>query len=189
MMVNYKESQITQILPENIKDFPEVKAISYAISIAIKKLADYAEKISVYAAVDEMPGKMLDLLAIELRAQYYDEKLPAEKKKTIVKNALLWHERAGTPYAVEEMVAAVFGTGEVKEWFEYGGNPYYFRIKTETSITEDSTRKLQEVMKRVKNIRSHMEAIEVTRNYMDNLYVAGIIKQTLRPTAIREEEN
>lgn len=186
-MVNYKDSEIVQILPENIKNFPEVIALSYAISKAIKKLVDCTENISVYAAVDELPEKMLNLLAVELRAQYYDEKLSIEQKRTIVKSALLWHEHAGTPYAVEEMIKAVFGTGEVKEWFEYGGKPYYFRVETDTTITEESTRNFQNIMRRVKNTRSHMEAISVTRRSDENVYSAGVIKQTLRPVAIKEE--
>lgn len=187
MMTEYKESQITQILPENIKNYPEVKALSYAISKALENLIEKTKYISVYSVVEELPEKMLNLLAVELRAPYYDDKLPIEQRRIIVKNSLLWNERAGTPYAVEELISAVFGTGKIMEWFEYGGTPYYFRIQTETQITEESMKNFQEVMKRVKNVRSHMEAIEITRRYQDKLYVSGVIKQTLRPTVIREE--
>lgn len=172
-MVNYKDSEIVQILPENIKNFPEVIALSYAISKAIKKLVDCTKNISVYAAVDELPEKMLNLLAVELRAQYYDEKLSIEQKRTIVKNALLWHEHAGTPYAVEEMIKAVFGTGEVKEWFEYGGEPGHFKIQTvNQSIVNTKAAEFMRILEKVKRKSAHLDEIELTS---DGQCYAGIL--------------
>lgn len=186
-MVEFKKSQITQILPENIKNYPEIEALSYAISKALEKLIEKIKYISVYSVIDELPEKMLNLLAVELRAPYYDDKLPVEQRRVIVKNSLLWNERAGTPYAVEELISAVFGTGKIMEWFEYGGMPYHFKIHTETTITEESMKNFQEVMKRVKNVRSHMEAVEVERRCAVKIFTAGILKQTVRQCVIKEE--
>ena len=33
-----------------------------------------------------------------------------------------------SPYAVAQIIADYFGTGEVREWYQYGGKPYHFKI-------------------------------------------------------------
>ena len=118
-MIKYTESEMLQVMPEPLKYKAEVVALSYAIKRAIGKMVGYAERASVYAAIDKLPEDILDLLAVELRAQYYDEDMDISIKREIVKKTMLWYHRAGTPSAVEELISAVFGEGEISEWFEY----------------------------------------------------------------------
>lgn len=186
-MINYEESKITQLLPERFANDPEVKAIAFSISNVIQKLLQYAINTGVYAQIDALPEEAIDLLAVELRAQYYDQTLTIEQKRSIVKNALFWHERAGTPYALEELVATIFGSGSVKEWFEYGGEPYFFRVQTDATMTEENISKFETVIKKAKNARSHMEALEIARSEESTVYVGGVFKQTIYAPEIREE--
>lgn len=171
-MIRYKDSGIIRILPESLRHKDEVKAISYAINRAIQKLIAYSERICVYAAIDELPERILDVLAVELRTQYYEPDMTLETKRNIVKKTLLWYHHAGTPSAVREMIEAVFGIGEVEEWFEYGGKPYYFKIITDTALTEDIMERFAKIIGKVKNTRSHLEAIELIRSHWGDMYVA-----------------
>ncbi|RDY27131.1 phage tail protein, partial [Lachnotalea glycerini] len=122
-MIKLYDSQITDILPDNIKGYPDSIAISYAISNQVKQILDFAKNSSVYAVIDQLPSEILDLMALEFRTQYYNQALPIEVKRILIKNTLPWYERAGTPSAVEELTAAVFGYGKEAEWYEYGGKP------------------------------------------------------------------
>lgn len=171
-MIKYKDSEIIQILPESLRHKEEVKAISYAINRAIQKLIAYSERVCVYAAIDELPEKILDVLAVELRTQYYEPDMTLETKRSIVKKTLLWYHHAGTPSAVREMIEAVFGIGEIEEWFEYGGKPYFFKIITDTALTEDIMERFAKIIGKVKNTRSHLEAIELIRSHWGDMYVA-----------------
>lgn len=172
-MTNFEDSEIAQILPSNLKYDNNVQAISYAIKNALNKAIHYSKLISVYATIDNLPEQILDLIAVESRTQYYDENFKIETKREILKNTLIWYYKAGTSSAVEELVAIVFGEGEVKEWFEYDGDPYYFKIKTNATSTPDIDAFFSEMIHRVKNTRSHLEAIEIHRE-VEQPYYAGV---------------
>lgn len=172
-MTDLYNSEIVQILPEVLRKLPEVEALSFAISNQIKKLLDEMEVIGMYAAIDKLPGKLLDILALELDTQYYDETADLETKRTLVKSTLAWYQSAGTPAAVEELVQAVFGDGEVIEWFEYGSRPYYFKIKTSASVTGDELEYFAKMLKNIKNVRSYLEKIEIERQITQKVYYAA----------------
>ena len=170
-MIKYKDSEIIQILRTNASSLPETKAISYAIHRAVAKLVDYSMAAGVYSAVDRLPERTLDLLAIECRSQYYDEDMQLETKRDILKKTLLWYHNAGTPSAVQELVTTIFGVGEVREWFEYGGEPYRFKIVSNAPAGPDTIAMFEKIIKRVKNTRSHLERVEFVREPEAPLYV------------------
>ena len=162
-MINLQDSHITDILPEYFTGMPEVQALSYAISNALYNLIEYCKSTSVYSEIDIANSQVLDMLATELDAQYYDTELDITAKRQIVKKALIWHMSAGTPSAVEELITAVFGEGTIEEWFEYGDNPYFFKIKTNAKLTEDINTRFSSKLKKVINTRSHISAKEIHR--------------------------
>lgn len=185
-MTRLTESEICQILPASLIGIPEVQALSFAIGNAVHKMIAYADLISINGMIDYLPESVLNLLAIELRSQYYDESMGIDTKREIVKKTILWYHHAGTPSAVQELIETIFGIGEVVEWFDYGGEPYRFKIKTNTVITEDAISRFNKIIKEVKNTRSHMEGIETQRNSKDELYVGSYTKQTVK-FSVREE--
>ncbi len=163
-MIKLRDSQIAQILPDKLAEIPEVQALSFAISEGMKRFVDYCANISVYAEIDNLPEYALDLLASELNTQYYDTELPIEAKRNLIKGTLVWYMSAGTPSAVSELVTAVFGEGEVKEWYEYGGDPYFFKIETNAYLTPDIIAQFAKMIQRVKNARSHIESVDIHRS-------------------------
>ncbi len=169
-MINYYDGQMTDIMPGNITRNPEVKALSYALQQACQLLYRYSQKVYIYSRRDEQPEEVIDLLAVELRTQYYNAELDIETKRSLVRNTLIWYMSAGTPAAVEELVATVFGEGSVSEWYEYGGAPYTFKIKTNAVMMADEIEYFTKLIKRVKNTRSHLEAIEFNRTTEGTIY-------------------
>ena len=177
-MIKIRQSQIAQILPEYLSQRTEVKCLSYAINKAMLKFIDYCGDIGVFAMIDSAPDEVLDLLAVELNTQYYDTSLATENKRELIKGTLTWYLTSGTPSAVEELIAAVFGEGSVQEWFEYGDSPYYFKITTNAQLTPDIIDRFTQIIRRVKNARSHIRQIEIHRNIDWNEYPAvGVISE------------
>ena len=183
-MISYYDGQLTDIMPGNITKKPEVKALSYALQQACRLLYRYSQKLYIYSNLDEQPEEVIDLLASELRTQYYRSTLDIETKRRLVKNTLIWYMSAGTPEAVEELVVAVFGEGEIKEWFEYGGQPYCFTVKTNALLTENMYAFFFDMLRKVKNTRSHIEMIEVHRIVNQNIYAGACCTSRYRPAAI-----
>ena len=183
-MIKYTESEMLQVMPEPLKYKAEVVALSYAIKRAIGKMVGYTERASVYAAIDKLPEDILDLLAVELRAQYYDEDMDISIKREIVKKTMLWYHRAGTPSAVEELISAVFGEGEISEWFEYGGEPYHFKIKTDAVLSASDMEYFEKIIRNVKNVRSHLEEIQLSREHEGAVYAGCHIISNGRGCAV-----
>lgn len=177
-MIKFEDSEILQVLPECIKRDSKVISVSYAIRNAMNRLIMYSHCASVYATIDELPEKILDLLAVEMRSQYYDENMPMAIKRDIIKKTLLWYRHAGTPSAVQELIETVFGVGEVHEWFEYGGKPYRFKVITNANSSYESIDEFEKIIKKVKNTRSHLEKVEFVREQETPIYmgIANVIK-------------
>lgn len=171
-MTNFYDSEILNILPDDMKSKPECIALSYALKMANQRFIQHANKTSIYAVIDTLPEKVLDILALELRTQYYDETFTIERKRALVKNTMLWYHKAGTVSAVQEMIDNVFSSGVVLEWYETGGEPGTFTISTTNMISPELIEEFNKVISNVKNVRSHLENI-ITGNRADiSLYVA-----------------
>lgn len=183
-MISYYDGQLTDILPFNIAKDAEVQALSYALQQATRLLYRYSKRLYIYTNLDEQPEEVIDLLASELRTQYYQSDMELDIKRELVKNTLIWYMAAGTPAAVEELVTAVFGDGAVKEWFDYGGQPYCFKVSTNAILTENMAACFADMIRRVKNTRSHLDAIEIPRRLDQTIYAGAAAESTSQPTAI-----
>ena len=155
-MIKLSEAELTSVLPPFIKEDIEVKAISYAFKMAMEKMIAFAELSTLYASLKTLPDEVIDLLALELQSQYYDESMDIDIKRNIVGNSIAWYAKGGTVSAVDEMVQTIFGEGEVIEWYKYGGEPGTFYIKTNAELSPDIIADFNEIIDKVKNIRSHL---------------------------------
>ncbi|MCD8207429.1 MAG: phage tail protein [Bacteroidales bacterium] len=162
-MIDYYDGQITDLMPPSYSSEATVKALSAALRAGTRILRQYAQYAYVYCSIDTLPDEILDMLAIELRTQYYSDQFDIETKRALIRNTLTWYMYAGTPMAVEELIDIIFGSGEVKEWFEYGGTKYGFAIITDELLTDVAFDYFFEMVKRVKNTRSHLMAIVAER--------------------------
>lgn len=179
-MISYYDGQLTDIMPASITKNPEVKALSYALQQACQLLYRYSQKLYIYSNLDEQSEEVLDLLAAELRTQYYQTTLDLATKRQLVKNTLIWYMSAGTPQAVEELVVSIFKSGQVKEWFEYGGTPYCFRIITDTILIKDIMFYFFKVINKVKNTRSHLDLLVFERKSENEIYTDLVIKKVIK---------
>lgn len=170
-MIKLYDSNITDILPSVLANQEKVIALGYAINQALQRLITYCEETSVYAVIDSLPDNILDLLALELNTQYYEDSLDVKTKRELVKNTLVWYEHSGTAAAVAELITTVFGEGEVKEWFEYGGEPFFFKIYTSATITEEAIEAFNQMIRKIKNTRSHLETVVADRDLKQTLYI------------------
>ena len=104
----------------------------------------------------------MDVMAYDLHVDWYDYSYPIEVKRRTIRDSIQVHRRLGTKYAVEKALGAVYPGTKVEEWFEYGGDPYKFRVvigATEAGITADRQAAVLDRVRFYKNLRSHLEAI------------------------------
>lgn len=84
--------------------------------------------MSRWNQIDQLDEQTLDEMAWELNIQWYDSTAPIEAKRAVIRNSDLVYSKLGTSYAVQQIVTDYFGSGEVREWDEYGGRPFHFKI-------------------------------------------------------------
>lgn len=131
----------------------------------LKFIDSQISKILIYPVIDELPSDLVDELAIQLHCDFYDKSLSLKARRHIVKTSIAWHRIKGTPAAVEMLTQTIFHDSHTKEWFEYGGRPYFFRMVQDISDgTEDVTRETLNLLKKAiwkgKNVRSWLEMLE-----------------------------
>ena len=183
-VIRYEEAELISVLPPVLSNNPDNAAISYAYKMAMQKIILLSIRTSLYANIDKMDEEVLDLMALEFRAQYYDEGLPLEVKRKLIKNALAWYQRAGTKSAVNELIQTVFGEGEVVEWFDFTDPPFtpgMFEIATNSRVTEELINYFSNLIHRVKNARSHIRRITIIRTIgMEERVASGVITKPQR---------
>lgn len=109
----------------------------------------------------EFGNALLDELAWQFHVDFYDKTSDFEVKKRLVKQSIQIHKKKGTPQAVMDLLNTAFPSDTIViEWFDYGGDPYHFKILT-SSIDEDKKATFIKALNSVKNTRSYLEAIDV----------------------------
>ncbi|MDO5391041.1 MAG: phage tail protein I [Eubacteriales bacterium] len=177
-MIKLSEAEFADLLPEYFRRDPDVKSISYAVRQAIKTLLDFEKKTTLYGNVDAQPDEILDLMAIELKSQYYREDMKIETKREIIKNTIAWHMKAGTKSSVEELVKTVFGNGKVTEWYEFDGIPGTFDISTNASSTSDMMERFLLIIENAKNATSHLRSITTEHDVESCIFASlGVAQQ------------
>jgi len=169
-MIKLSDAELTTVLPPFLKENNDVQALSYAFKKGMEKMLYFAGLSALCADIDTLPDEIVDLLALELKSQYYDESMDIDIKRDIVKNSIAWYAKGGTVSAVDEMVQTIFGEGEVVEWYEYGGDPGTFYVNTSTELSPDVIKSFNEIIDKVKNIRSHLTNVKINREIKSPCY-------------------
>lgn len=170
-MIRFKDAELISVLPYYVRSDADVQAISYAFRIGMSKLIAYAALSTLYGDIDSLPEQILDLMALELQSQYYDESMGIETKREIIKKTISWHAKGGTLSAVQEVIETVFGEGKVVEWDAFDGEPGTFYIETNAELSSEGLQRFQEIIAKVKNSSSHLVGVKVNRKINQPRYV------------------
>lgn len=118
---------------------------------------------------DEFGNKLVDELAWQFHCDYYDTNADIQTKKNLVKQSIKIHKTKGTPQAVIDLLHTAFPSDAILlEWFDYGGEPYHFKIITSNFEGYDEEKFLK-ALNTVKNARSYLDAVDI---YKTVLYYA-----------------
>ena len=157
------DSNFLRTLPTVLQSDPKMQALAAAIAAEMEKLAMETRLAQIYTRINEMDEAMLDALAADFKVDWWRPDAPLEEKRRALKDSWYVHKHLGTKSAIETAVADYLGSGNVEEWFEYGGQPYHFRIASENNtaiITNYSVfLAVLEVVKRPSAVLDHIAAL------------------------------
>ena len=177
MSKELQSTSLLDILPENLLADAQVYAAARALDDELQKVTAATRDALILPRIDELSEEVVDLLAWQWSVDFYDELKSLAEKRNAVKQSIAMHRIKGTRRAVELALHMVYTSGEVSEWFEYGGRPYYFRVRfiePESIHTEDVDRVIR-IINAVKNTRSWLESIGFTRHVPMGLYHGTVV--------------
>ena len=164
-MKHIEDYSVHDDLPESLNR-PNAKELAELWDKTQLKFIDsQISKILIYPVIDELDSDLVDALAVQLHCDFYDKSLSLKARRQIVKTSIAWHRIKGTPAAVEMLTQTIFHESYTKEWFNYGGRAYFFRMVQDiTDGTEDVTPETLARLKKAiwmgKNVRSWLEMLE-----------------------------
>ncbi len=189
-MINIHDGQITDLLSNSLRHNPETMAVAYAVLQEKRRILALAERTRLMAAVDSLEERILDYLAVELRTPAYEDSLPLETKRTLIKGTLPYYASLGTPAAVDWVIKAVFGNGGIDEWFNYGGEPHHFQVNIPIAgmITPKMMEELRRMIASVKRLTSWLDSIITYLELDGKVYITPFLGKPMPITTLPEIE-
>ena len=112
---------------------------------------------------DEAPANILPWLAWAVSADDWSDNWPEQVRRNVIKASIEVHRRKGTIGALKKALQAFNYTNvTVEEWFNYGADPYFFRVFfdiVEPGFDVNILPQVQKVIESTKNARSHLETL------------------------------
>lgn len=151
------DEEIKSLLPPNatalLKDLENVAAKS----LDLETLNRFVNNPS------EAPENILPWLAWAVSADDWSDSWSEEIRRNVIKASIEVHKKKGTIGALKKALEAFNYTNvKVEEWFEYGADPYFFRVffdVVEPGFDVNILPDVQKVIDNTKNARSHLESL------------------------------
>lgn len=153
---------LLRTLPEVLRNDKKMQALAEGIAQELSDHLNNMSKLMIYVNIDTLPEDLLDILAYDFKVDWYDPDFSLEEKRRVMKESWVVHRTIGTKGAVARNVSAIFPGSTVKEWFQYEGDPYHFKLLIDETYGDD-VQKIQRVLDRIKyykNVRSVFDGIE-----------------------------
>lgn len=191
-MNSLDDYNIHEHLPDSLAK-QNIIELAKVIDEKLHEINALSELALVYPRIDDLTEEFIDELAVQFHVDFYSSTLPIEKKRALVKNSIAWHMRKGTASVVQEMATIVFDDASVEEWFEYGGDPFFFRIMIlQSEMSEEGIAQVIRLLNAVKNVRSWLDHIGFRRDINSTLYCGFAPTQhkrfLVRPAEIQDSD-
>ncbi len=161
---------ITKFLPRFLLNDRTGYAMAKAIGAGIQKMNDIiADGVKRVDDVDEMPEWRLDEMAWEYNIPY-DYKADIDVKREWVRSVQSLARLYGTPDGITRYMAGYFDASSIQEAWEYGGDPYHFRVNFPGSWTPEKVAWATRAISVVKNVRSVLDSYTFRGEWLHNLY-------------------
>lgn len=176
--------------PQVLRTDRSVLALAEALAEVLAARREEIDRLRIYPAIDRLDEQLLDILAHDFKVDWWDADYSLEEKRRTLKDSWRVHRLLGTKAAVETAIRAIYPGATVVEWWEYGGEPYCFRLCIPVIGGADDQAKQQRVLARLntyKNLRSHLDGITTEAPPLHRpLYITPIPGRGLTATALPE---
>ena len=156
---------IRTTFPIALQEDSSAAALADVTARLLARRPEEIDRLRIYPDVFRLDDKLLDILAYDFKVDWWDPNYTTEEKRRTLADSWHVHKMLGTRAAVETAIRAIYPKTEVQEWFEYGGDPYHFKLLIDVTGEIVSEKRPQQVIERVnfyKSLRSHLDAVVTT---------------------------
>lgn len=188
------EVEMKKLLPAWMRDDEANIGLSLGCDEIAKDFYGESRLLSKWNKIDELPEEILDELAYDLNIPWYVSTADIAAKRKIIKNSILVHSHLGTVDAVNMVIQDYFESGEVEEWFEYDGKPYFFRISSHNAaLVMENYKLFIQLMNIVKRESAWLDHIAIKMEGDATVYAGTAIHdkshETVRIVTLSEPGN
>lgn len=175
-----------ELLTHSIAGDPAIRAAADALDGVLNAATRAIPRVLIYARLAHASGhdllpplarlaqqtggltplddRALELLAWQLHTEGFEVALTTQAKEALVNESVPIHRLAGTPWALRRALELALETDVlVPEWFDYGGRPYFFKVRFAVPPAGLSEARLREIFRLIyekKNVRSWLGSVE-----------------------------
>lgn len=166
---------LTRTLPPALRQDGTMRALSQVVAEELQENARLIRSNVIYARIDELPERLLDILAYDLHVDWYDYDYPVGIKREIIRTSVRVHKKMGTRYAVESVLHALHPGSRIEEWFEYGGMHHCFRlvINADSREHEIDLDKIIRSINLYKRLTAHLESVNLERRKQKRMFAVA----------------
>ena len=151
--------KLSEILPASLTADKKIVAAAQYLDEELAKLSGAIKQVLHLPRLDELESDVLDHLAWQYHVDNYGD-FSEEIKRKMIRESIYLHRIKGTKAAVLLALTAFSDKPEVKEWFEYGGEEFFFKVLLhDLKDVGDDGETLLRTIYDSKNVRSWLEEI------------------------------
>lgn len=164
-MITLDNFDLASLMKNKLAQTEEDAAFFNAIESMLKHVHAMKEFVVEKSEVSE---ELLDIKAIESNVDLYDSNLTFEQKMNLVEKSEYLKRRKGTRGALESALFAIYSDAKIYEWFEYGGEPFHFKI--EIPMPESMSKETNDFLLKVVNMYKRTTAVLDGINFYTEVY-------------------
>lgn len=150
---------LLRTFPEILKGDKKLFALAKVMANILSKRTSEIDEVAIYTQINNLPESLVDILADDFKVDWYGYNYDLDVKRDQVKDSFVVHRFLGTKSAMEKTMGDLYPGTQVEEWFDYEGDPYYFRILLDVTDqkVDISNDDLLRTINMFKPIRSHLQ--------------------------------
>lgn len=166
------------LLPDSITADPRVVAAADLVEEQLTAVSRVIRNVEIWARLDEIGEPLLSTLAWALHVDDFEGWALAEneaQKRRLIRESLIIHRYKGTRWSLARLFTLLDMRGYVQEWFEYGGQPYLFRVDLYLTRSVDGTlaENVLALIDALKNVRSHLDRLRIILETRGTLFAGA----------------
>jgi len=160
------KENLLSVFPVGLRKSQKIAALGDVTAEVLARRPAEISCLSLYPRIDQLPEKLLDILARDFKVDWWDANYTLEEKRRTLKSSWRVHKHLGTKAAVDEAISAVYPNSCAKPWFEYdGGEPYHFRFEinaSESTANLEKQARVLDLARYYQSLRDHLDEIRYT---------------------------